>query len=278
MAYVHLIADYGDAGAFAEVQYAIHRAVPAGSPIIVTRVDPLNDLHTAFWVQQHGLVESPLPETILFVNTAPRAGNPNPCPDNNQEPLVYGRLQNGVHVLAMNAGHVLSWVSGFFPKLHEVVYDHGESQWRSRDGMPRALRALVTGELSARTHQLPRLGKRLDPLDTAVIPPVPKGIHVAHVDDYGNIKLSLRQSQVANWKFGTTVAVQVDGHPSQHCAFRRNTFDIAQGGWVVAPGSSGHQDRFLEVWLRRGPGIPHGAAGALGGVRPGDQVILEPLG
>lgn len=284
MAIVHLIADYGpdDFGAFAEVNYALRRALGLNVPIIETRVAPLSDVHTGFWVQQHGLVGDPIPGTLLFVNTAPRFDRPQPCADNNLEPLVWGQLDNGVHVLAINAGHALSWVREQFTQLHLVEYDHGESNWRSRDAMPQIARAIATGELFSPEHHDPRLGQprlgdALNPRDDAVIPPPPAGVGVFHIDPYGNIKLSLRQSQVS-WPMGTQVAVKVYDRPAVTCEFRGKTFDIAQGGWVIAPGSSGHQNRFLEVWRRRTPGDNGGAAHAIGGVHPGSTVVVEPLG
>lgn len=278
MAFVHLIADYGDWGAFAEVQYALRRACGLTVPIIETRVLPLSDTHTGFWVLQHGLVSDPIAETILYVNTAPRFSSPDPCPENDQEPLVYAELDNSVRVLAINAGYCLSWVRDRIRMLARVVYDHGSSQWRSRDAMPQVLRAICTGELFSNVHQLPRLDGRLDPHSPTVIPLPPAGVRVLHVDDYGNIKLSLRTSAIRDWRVGTKVAIEVNGCSPVTCTYRHCPFDIPQGQWVIAPGSSGHADRFLEVWVRRGPDNLQGAAGRIGGVQPGATVLVEPLG
>src|SRR5690606_31006240 len=70
---------------------------------------------------------------ILYINCAPRKDRRESRANNEGEGLVYGMLDSGVHVIAVNSGYSLSIIRDNFTFLHSVTVDRGGSQFRSRD-------------------------------------------------------------------------------------------------------------------------------------------------
>ncbi len=118
-------------------------------------------------------------DTYLFLNTAPRKDNSGPRMDNAGERLVYARLSSGLEIVGVLSGESFSFVKTIIEELRIINVPDRGSQFRSRDIFPFALMEIVNGNLSC-------VGERLG-LD---IVPDRTSNRIAHVDGYGNIKLS----------------------------------------------------------------------------------------
>ena len=113
------------------------------------------------------------------------------------------------------------------------------SQFRSRDYYPKAVAKVLKKE---RTF----LGKKGD-IDS--IPQVPKNL-IASIDGYGNIKTTTRSSHL---KFKPGQTITIDIHNQKHLAiYTDGVFHVKEGALAFAPGSSGHNDKFMEIFVRGG--------------------------
>jgi hypothetical protein len=178
---------------------------------------------------------------IIFGNCAPRKDRGEARHNNEGEGLLYGVLENDVPFVVVNSGYSLSFVRNRLKELRSLKVDAGGSQFRSRDIFPRALGAVASGDWSI-------LGEKLDPLQ--VIPEVPKGV-VAYVDSFGNLKTTYRQDDPVfkGMKPGTEVRVRIGRLPGT-ATLATGSFNVPEGRLALAPGSSGHGNRFMELFLR----------------------------
>ncbi len=282
---IHIIADYGMGDpAWVEVEEAISESCGPHQVFRRTYAHPKSTLNTGFWLAQHALTHHREPR-VFYVNTAPRLKDEG----NAGEPLVYFRLRNGSHGLAVLSGYTLSFVASFLDSLHAVTYHRSNTPFRSRDNFPEVLTVLVRARLvtGAGHGDLPRLGPALDWRDPAVVPPLPRWpqVKVAHVDPYGNCKLTIRKSDLScAHETGTVLRVSASrrgqpltGEPAR--AVRRNgDFDGAITGVLsLVNGSSGFSDPFIELFLYAPApsSASTGAAHMLGGLIPEDDVAIE---
>lgn len=236
MTFLHLIADYGTGDpAFGEV---IHRfkAIDADIDVHPTSVPPFSSIATGFWIAQYGLYNPSFDELAIYANTAPRKEDTDPQQDNQGEKLVHAELENGVPIIAVDSGHTFSFIREHITALHEVQTPEKGSQFRSRDFFPQAVIDLIDGG--------DRLGDRRDP-DT--IPPPPEET-ICHIDGYGNIKTTLRVSDI-DLEPGTDIEVRIGGC-SQEATYTTAAFEVPEGRMAFAPGSAGGQDPFMELFLR----------------------------
>lgn len=280
---VHCIADYGAGDpAWAEVEDALVEACGINIRVLKTAVVPRSTLNHGFWLHQHGLKPIAL-QRIFYGNTAPRLN----AEGNKGDPLVYFKLKSGVHGLEVNAGWNLSFLAPHLETLCPVIYPHSGTPFRSRDDFPGVLRRLLSGQLFSAIYRddVPTLGEPLNHVDPAIVRPLPQwpSVKVAHVDPYGNCKLTVRASQLP-FEAGSELHVSVlrNGRPvsgeSLLADRRLGDFDRAQRGILsVVNGSSGFNDPFVELFVYD----PHpgtlGAADLLGGVQVEDDVVIEPV-
>lgn len=252
---VHVVADYGEKDpAFSEVVHRLKRHLP-GCSVQSTPVPRFSTVATGFWIAQLGLYNPGHENSIIYANTAPR--NVEDTTENNGSEFVYAGLENGAEVFAVNSGHCLSFVRDSIEELRRVDVRTNGSQFRSRDYFPEA-----TAEV---------LEEGDDALEDSIEPsevPGPPEKAVAFVDGYGNIKTTIRTSDL-EVEDGTEVEVEV-GEERRKAFVESNTFEVPEGELSVAPGSSGGEDAFIEVFLRGGS-----AAEVFGGAEPGDQVELQ---
>lgn len=233
-----IIADYGIGDpSFTEVALQLREFVP-NTFIIPQSTPPFSTLNTGFWIYQIALTPN-LKNTYIFSNTAPRKDNKNAQKNNGGEKLMYARLSNGFQILAVNAEYVFSFVKPYIEKFHYANVQNQGSQFRSRDFYPRAVGHMINKEKAL-------LGEKGD-INT--IPDVPKNL-IASIDGYGNIKTTTQSSQI---KFhpGQTIAIEI--HKQKHLAtYTDGVFNIKDGALAFAPGSSGHNDKFMEIFVRGG--------------------------
>jgi len=73
---------------------------------------------------------------------------------------------------------------------------------------------------------------------------------VASIDGYGNLKTTIRASEIT-YTPGQRLLVLLHGNKHE-ALVTDGTFNIPQGSLAFAPGSSGHDNRFMELFLRGG--------------------------
>lgn len=242
--YVAAICDYADGDlAWLEVKAALRRWLPSGTPIDRTGVHSFATLELGFVLQQIGLApaENRPDGTIIFGNCAPRRDRGEARQNNEGEGLLYGVLASGVPIAVVNSGYSLSLVRDHLKELWSIKVPAGGSQFRSRDLFPKIVGSLAHNDLSF-------LDRKLDPL--SVIPEAPRGV-VAYVDSFGNIKMTYRQSDpIFQGKSpGMEVRVQIGKTPGT-ATLATGSFNVPEGRLALSPGSSGHADRFMELFLR----------------------------
>ena len=233
-----IIADYGTGDpAFTEVMLQLKNLIP-NATIIPQSTPPFSTLNTGFWIYQIAKTAN-IQNTYIFSNTAPRKEDKTAQKNNGGEKLMYAKLTNGFEIIAVNAKYVFSFVKPYIKKFHYInVQNHG-SQFRSRDFYPKSVAEIVAKEKGP-------IGK-IGNLDS--IPGVPKNL-IASIDGYGNIKTTIRISQV-KFKPGQTITIQI--YNQKHLAtYTDGVFHVKEGELAFAPGSSGHKDKFMEIFVRGG--------------------------
>lgn len=235
--FVHVITDYGTGDpAFGEVTQRIYASIP-DAQLHFTSVHAFDTLATGFWIYQYGMGPHPEP-MFIFANTAPRKDKKEARQHNEGEQMMYGKLKNGVVIMAVNAGYCFSFVKHELDKFSVVEVANKGSQFRSRDFYPQALAEIVN-------H-----GNGVG-VDTSVdsIPDAPSHM-IAWVDGYGNIKTSIRRSMI-DFKPGEKVKVIING-VIRTALVAGGNFSVAEGELSFSPGSSGYDDPFMELFLRGG--------------------------
>ncbi len=236
--FIQLITDYGVGDpAFGEVIQKL-QMLSGGVQIFPTAVPSFNTIATGFWTHQYAMV-NPFPEMIIYTNTAPRKDNAEKRKDNEGEKLVYAQLKNGAKIVGVNAGYCFSFVKHEIKTLYAVKVANKGSQFRSRDFYPEAVIGIARGDDTF-------IGEKMD---IKSIPEIPEN-RIAWVDGYGNIKTTTRQSQVeGKYKPGQPLLVSL-GSMKRTAFFSDGTFSVREGELAFAPGSSGGQDRCMELFLR----------------------------
>lgn len=261
---VHVIADYspGDL-AFAEMISALVKELPENFDTWGTSVASFDTIALGFEVAQLGLQNESLrpANTVIYANCAPRRDRTEPRKNNEGEGILYGVLDNGIPILVVNSGYSLSFVRDELTELWTVNVDRGGSQFRSRDIFPPLIGKLAHGETDFR-------GTQLDPKQ--VIHDVPQGI-IGYIDSFGNIKTTYRQGDVELESFtpGQEILVSISG-VTRPAKFASGNFNVSDSELAFAPGSSGRDRRYFEVF-RRG----ESAAEAFKTPPVGSRVIVE---
>lgn len=236
MKLLHLIADYGTGDpAFNEVIQKITRLNP-NVRVIPTSVPVFATISTGFWIYQYALV-NPIPNMVIYTNTAPRKDKKDSRQNNEGEKLCFAELQNKVQVIGVNSGFCFSFIKSLIKKFCEVNVANRGSQFRSRDFYPEA----VIGILNKNNQYM---GKTIS---TEIIPDVPDN-RIAWIDGYGNLKTTTRVSAM-HLTPGAQIRIILNGIKRIAC-FTDGSFSVREGELAFAPGSSGGEDRFMELFLR----------------------------
>ncbi len=233
---IHIIADYGVGDpSFGEVMQKLQCLSP-GITCIPTSVPAFSTIATGFWTVQYALV-NPIPNMMIFTNTAPRKDNKEKRVSNEGEGLVYALLTNGIRVVGVNSGFCFSFVKPYIKTLYHVNVANKGSQFRSRDFYPDAVVGIARKEKKW-------IGNVLS-VDS--IPNVPTS-RIAWIDGYGNMKTTIRKSEV-HMTPGQPVIITIDDM-KRTAFFTDGSFSVREGELAFAPGSSGGDDRFMELFLR----------------------------
>lgn len=235
--FIQLIADYGVGDpAFGEVIQKLQSLVP-GVIVFPTAVPSFNTIATGFWTAQYAMLNT-VSDMIIYTNTAPRKDNKESRKDNEGEHLVYALLTNDAKVVGVNAGYCFSFIKNEIKTLYKVNVANKGSQFRSRDFFPEAVIGIAKGQTKF-------IGEKLD---IGSIPDIPKD-KIAWVDGYGNIKTTVRLSEMKKFKSGTPLLITL-GNMKRTAWFSDGTFSVREGELAFAPGSSGGRDRYMELFLR----------------------------
>lgn len=233
-----LISDYGSGDpAFTEVLLQLRRLIP-NTYIYPQSTPAFSTINTGFWIYQIALTPN-IKNTYIYSNTAPRKENKEAQKNNSGEKLMYAKLNNGFEIIAVNSGYVFSFVKPFIKEFRFAKVENEGSQFRSRDKYPIAVAKMIKKDKSF-------IGEKGD---LKSIPDCSADL-IASVDGYGNIKTTTRLSQV-KFKPGDSVTIKVYG--KKHLAiYTDGIFHVKEGELAFAPGSSGHDDKFMEIILRGG--------------------------
>lgn len=246
---IYLIADYGPTSdlAFAEVTERLFKELD-GAPAQIKEysVPAFDTIATGFYLAQTAVNSTLGARHFFYVNTAPRKDKKEARINNEGEGLVYVRLTNGVQIIAVNSGYSLSFIKPFAEEIRAVEVSNAGTQFRSRDNYPKALGAMVRGDLDG------MLGA--DVRDT-VPDRVPENA-VVYTDGYGNLKCVVSEEELENL-IGKNATIEINGK-EHFMAVGSGIFDVADGQFCFARGSSGwvmpdgKKFRFWEVIQRGG--------------------------
>lgn len=232
---IQLIADYGTGDpAFAEVVQKL-TFLDQRIRVSAISVPPFSTIATGFWIAQFATVNA-FSGLIVYSNTAPRIKIAEEK-KNLYGQLVYTKLNDGAVVIAVNVGHSLSFIKDKITSLHVVNVPNVGSQFRSRDYYPDAVVGIAHGDSKYIGADIPK--------DS--IPDVPLN-KIAFVDGYGNLKTTVRRSQCAI-PIGSRVRIACNNATFEGVV-ADETFQVHDGEISFAPGSSGGEDRFMEIWVK----------------------------
>lgn len=243
---IHMIMDYapGDL-ACAEVVSALAAQIPGDYHWHITSVHSFDTISTGFVLSQLGSQSESLrpKDTIIYANCAPRKDRREARTNNEGEGLLLGILKSGVKVVVVNSGYSLSFVREDLAELWTLNVDAGGSQFRSRDNFPRLVGQVARGEEGF-------LGERLNPLE--VIPEPPQS-SIGYVDSFGNLKTTIRHGdpEVTGLAAGQRITIEIGG-VQMTATVAAGSFNVQEGDIAFAPGSSGHERKFWEVFQRGG--------------------------
>jgi hypothetical protein len=239
---VHLVADYGPGDlAAAEVTQRLALQLP-GAAVVYVPVPPFDTVSAGFCVAQLALTDGPR-DRLVYCNVAPRADADAPREGNVGERLVAARLADGGLVVAVDAGHALSFIRNEAESLQEVAIPETGSQFRSRDAFPPLIARLAAGDTAVLADAVPP-GSVPDRPERAVL----------YTDGYGNLKTGWTEPPA---EVGSRVTVRV-GAATAAATVSDGTFAVPAGELAFAPGSSGWRSRsgpelaFHELLLRGG--------------------------
>jgi hypothetical protein len=262
---IHLVMDYapGDL-ACAEVVSAMAAQIPADYHWHITSVNSFDTVSTGFVVAQLGLQNERLRprDTLIYANCAPRKDRREARTNNEGEGFLYGILNSGVGVMAVNSGYSLSFVREEIKELWKIKVDVAGSQFRSRDNFPQLVGQAARGEKEF-------LIERLDPL--AVIQPPPRSA-VGYIDSFGNLKTTIREgdSELDNLNPGQRVTVTIND-VQMSATVASGSFNVQEGEIAFSPGSSGHNRKYWEIFQRGGS-----ACHTFRKPRPGAHITIRP--
>lgn len=234
--FIHLIADYGvNDPSFGEVIQKLTFLKPDVT-VYPTSVPAFSTLATGFWMNQYSLLNT-FPNLMIYSNTAPRKDKKESREHNEGERLVYAKLKNGVDVVGVNAGYCFSFLKPSISSLHSINVANKGSQFRSRDFYPEAVIGIMDGNKKF-------IGEEIN-MDT--IPEVPAN-SIAWIDGYGNMKTTIRYSSLKLIP-GQKVRIYM-GEMKRTAIYSDGTFSVREGELAFAPGSSGGDDKCMELFLR----------------------------
>lgn len=237
---LHVVMDYSPSGLeFGEIiqQFHHHLAQPNETLIWPTSVPSLDTMAVGFVTAQYALAHAK-PGMVIYGNAAPRRDKHTAKKDNVDEGIKYARLDNGVEVINVNSEFAFGFMKKHIVEFRDIDCPNSGSQFRSRDFFPEAVARIVNGDRSKLTRELS--------IDD--IPEIPNNL-VAWTDGFGNIKTTMRKSDIANFQPGDKVQVILND-VNMVGVMSLGGFQVDRGVLAINAGSSGFEDPFIELFLR----------------------------
>ncbi len=238
--FLHVLTDYGiNDPAFGEVLQRLHAdTADLNTHLYPTSVDFSDTVAGGFWIYQYAMGKKEGQTLAIYSNIAPRKVQRAAMQDNSGEGLKYARLKNGVEIVAVNSEYIFSFVKPEIEKFCDIDVSNQGTQFRSRDNYPAIVKEVLHGDYAHITTEL----------SIDLIPDVPKSA-IAWIDGYGNIKTTIRRSQVTIQP-GTRIRIEING-VIWTGILAEGSFGVHHGELAFAAGSSGYNDPFMEIFLRR---------------------------
>jgi S-adenosylmethionine hydrolase len=177
---------------------------------------------------------------VIYGNAAPRRDTSAATKNNIDHGIKYARLDNGVEIINVYSDYAFGFVKKHIVEFRDIDCPAAGSQFRSRDFFPERVAKIINGDRSILTREL----------DINEIPDIPHNL-VAWTDGFGNIKTSMRKSDLEKQGFKTGQKVQVIlNGVSMLGVIATGGFTVDRGVLAVNLGSSGYEDPFVELFLR----------------------------
>lgn len=201
-----------------------------------------NTVATGFILAQLGSDPHLAGRGLVFANCAPRADKLSEREDNEGEGLLLALTRYEIPLIVVNSGHSLSFIKDDIKELWRLDVSRGGSQFRSRDLFPKAVQRFIQGDESLK-------GSRLE---VDVVPDPPER-QIGYVDSFGNLKTTVRQGDpfLETLKPGQRFAVRINGI-RRSVRVAGGSFQVQEGDIAFAPGSSGRERPFWEIFQRSG--------------------------
>lgn len=239
---LHVICDYKAGGMeFGEIvnRLQFHLKQPHSVRIHPTEVPPLDTIAVGFVTAQYAYAPN-RGKMFIYGNAAPRRGTKKATKSNIDHGIKYARLKNGVEIVNVWSEFAFGFVKQEIVEFREIDCPRSGSQFRSRDFFPEAVAKLVDGDYSILKQKLP----------IKEIPDIPSNL-IAWTDGFGNMKTTMRQSDLKKMKLkpGEQVQVILNG-VSMVGVIAVGGFTVERGVLAVNAGSSGYDNPFVELFLR----------------------------
>ena len=239
---LHVICDYRAGGMeFGEITNRLqyHLATPHAVRIHPTEVPPLDTMAIGFVTAQYAYAPH-RGKMVIYGNAAPRRDSVKAKKSNIDHGIKYARLKNDVEIINVWSEYAFGFVKQDIVEFREIACPNSGSQFRSRDFFPERVARIVNGEYSDLTTKL----------NIADIPEIPHNL-VAWTDGFGNIKTTMRKSDLDQMGFAIGQSVQVICNGvSMLGVIATGGFTVDRGVLAVNAGSSGYDDPFAELFLR----------------------------
>lgn len=239
---LHVICDYKIGGMeFGEItnRLQFHLADPHKVRIHPTEVPPLDTMALGFVTAQYAFAPNK-GKMVIYGNAAPRRDSAKAMKLNLDHGIKYARLKNGVEIVNVMSEYAFGFVKSEIVEFRDINCPNKGSQFRSRDFFPESVARIVDGDYSQLTTKL----------NVEDIPDIPHNL-VAWTDGFGNIKTTMRKSDLDKMQFkpGEQVQVICNG-VSMLGVIAQGGFTVDRGVLAVNAGSSGYDDPFVELFLR----------------------------
>lgn len=239
---LHVICDYRAGGMeFGEITNRLqyHLDTPHAVRIHPTEVPPLDTMAIGFVTAQYAYAPH-RGKMVIYGNAAPRRDSVKAKKSNIDHGIKYARLKNNVEIINVWSEYAYGFVKKDIVEFREIACPNSGSQFRSRDFFPERVARIVNGDHSDLTTEL----------NIANIPEISHNL-VAWTDGFGNIKTTMRKSDLDQMGFAIGQSVQVICNGvSMLGVIATGGFTVDRGVLAVNAGSSGYDDPFVELFLR----------------------------
>lgn len=239
---LHVVCDYQAGGLeFAEIITRFYQHLPEPEKILIqqTSVPSLDTVAVGFVTAQCALSEFS-GKMFIYGNAAPRRDQSKAIKNNQDHGIKYARLKNGAEVMNVNSDFAFAFLKDQIVEFRNLDCANSGSQFRSRDFFPEAVSRVMKKDPTV----------FLEELDIKQIPDLPNNL-VAWTDGFGNIKTTMRKSDLEAMKLqpGQQVQVRLNGVTTLGIV-AIGGFAVDRGVLAVNIGSSGYENPFVELFLR----------------------------